>query len=333
VTTPALSSAHHPTARLRAAGAALAALGGVCLAVQGRINGQLGRQLHDGVLAALISFSVGSVLLLAVLPVLPAARAGFGRLREALRTESRTTASETLALRPWQLLGGTCGAFLVTTQGFTVSILGVAVFTVAVVAGQIVTSLPVDRAGLGPGGPQPITLPRAVGASLAVVAVIVSVSDHGAVTDPGGLWWAVLPAVAGLGLAWQSAVNGRVRAAADNVVVPTIVNFLVGTSVLVVATAFDLVFNGLPDALPGQWWLYAGGTMGIVAIMTAVTAVRVTGVLLLGMASVAGQLAGAVLLDLFVPAADAGLSVTRVVGITLTMVAVGIAAIRVRPRR
>jgi transporter family-2 protein len=307
---------------LRAAGAALAALGGVCLAVQGRINGQLGHLLHDGVLAALISFSVGSVLLLAALPVLPAARAGVGRLRAALRT---------MALRPWQLLGGTCGAFLVTTQGFTVSILGVAVFTVAVVAGQVVSSLPVDRAGLGPGGPQPITLPRAAGASLAVIAVIVSVSDHGAVAGSGGLWWAVLPAVAGLGLAWQAAVNGQVRAAAGNVVVPTIVNFLVGTCALLVATAFDLVVRGLPDALPGQWWLYTGGTMGIVAIMTAVTAVRVTGVLLLGLASVAGQLLGAVLLDLFVPAEGAGLSVTRVVGIAMTMVAVGVAAVHVSP--
>ncbi|GAB1508617.1 DMT family transporter [Actinophytocola sp. KF-1] len=323
MTTSAVSSAHHPTARLRAAGAALAALGGVGLAVQGRINGQLGHQLNDGVLAALISFSVGSVLLLAALPILPAARAGVGRLVESVRT---------MALRPWQLLGGTCGAFLVTTQGFTVSILGVAVFTVSVVAGQIVSSLPVDRAGLGPGGPQPITLPRAIGASLAVIAVIVSVSDHGVVTDPGGLWWAVLPAVAGLGLAWQSAVNGQVRAAAGNVVVPTVVNFLVGTSALLVAAVVDVLIRGLPDAMPTQWWLYTGGTMGIVAIMTAVTAVRVTGVLLLGMASVAGQLIGAVLLDVFVPAEGVELSVTRIVGITLTMVAVGIAAIRVKPR-
>ena len=323
MTTSAVSSAHHPTARVRAAGAALAALGGVGLAVQGRINGQLGHQLNDGVLAALISFSVGSVLLLAALPILPAARAGVGRLAESVRT---------MALRPWQLLGGTCGAFLVTTQGLTVSILGVAVFTVAVVAGQIVSSLPVDRAGLGPGGPQPITLPRAIGASLAVIAVIVSVLDHGVVTDPGGLWWAVLPAVAGLGLAWQTAVNGQVRVAADNVVVPTVVNFLVGTSALLVAAVVDVLVRGLPDSLPGEWWLYTGGTMGIVAIMTAVTAVRVTGVLLLGMSSVAGQLVGAVLLDLFVPAEGVELSVTRIVGITLTMVAVGIAAIRVKPR-
>jgi transporter family-2 protein len=323
VTTAAVSSAHHPTARLRAAGAALASFGGMALAVQGRVNGQLGHQIHDGVLAALISFSVGSVLLLAALPILPAARAGVGRLRESLRQG---------ALRPWQLLGGTCGAFLVTTQGLTVSILGVAVFTVAVVAGQVVSSLPVDRAGLGPGGPQPITLPRALGALLAVAAVIVSVADHGVVTDPGGLWLAALPAVAGLGLAWQTAVNGQVRQAAGNVVVPTVVNFLMGTSALVIAAVVDVLIRGLPDSMPTQWWLYTGGTMGIVAILTAVTAVRVTGVLLLGMSSVAGQLTGALLLDVFLPTTGSDLSVMSVVGIGMTMVAVGIAAIRVRGR-
>jgi transporter family-2 protein len=322
VSTAVASSAHHPPARLRAAGAALAALGGVALAVQGRINGQLGHELHDGVFAALISFSVGSVLLLTVLPILPAARAGVGRLRKALRDQ---------ALRPWQMLGGACGAALVTTQGITVSFLGVAVFTVAVVAGQIVCSLPVDRAGLGPGGPQPITLPRAAGALLAVVAVVISVSDHAAITASGGLWWAVLPAVAGCGLAWQAAVNGRVRVAADNVVVPTVVNFLVGTCALLLAALVDLIIRGWPAVPPGQWYLYVGGPLGIVAILTAVTAVRVTGVLLLGMASVAGQLIGAVLLDVFVPTAGE-LSVTTLVGIGLTMVAVGIAAIHVRRR-
>lgn len=323
MTTTVLSSAHHPTARLRAAGAALAAIGGMALAVQGRINGQLGLALHDGIFAALISFSVGSVLLLAVSPILPAARAGVGRLRQALRDQE---------LRPWQMLGGTCGAFLVATQGFTVPVLGVAVFTVAVVAGQVVSSLPVDRAGLGPGGAQPITLPRALGASLAVVAVIVSVSDHGALTGSGGLWLAVLPAVAGIGLAWQSAVNGQVREAARNIVVPTVLNFLVGTCALLVAAVVDVLVRGWPAALPGQWWLYVGGALGIVAILTAVTAVRMTGVLLLGMSSVAGQLTGAVLLDLFVPSGGNELTVAGVVGAALTMVAVGIAAIRVRRR-
>jgi bacterial/archaeal transporter family-2 protein len=311
-------SSPHPPAHVRVAGAALAALGGVALAVQGRINGQLGHLMHDGVFAALISFGTGTVLLVAAVSSTPSARAGLRRLRTSVRGGR---------LRVWQCLGGACGAFLVTTQGLTVSIIGVAVFTVAVVAGQVVASLVVDRRGLGPGEPQPVTPPRAIGALVAVVAVVIAISDHGAIRAAGGLWWALLPAVAGLGLAWQLAVNGLVRVAADHVVVPALVNFSVGTTVLVLAAGVDMLVRGLPAAPPGDWWLYLGGPLGIVTVVTAVTAVRFTGVLVLGLSSLAGQLIGAVLLDLVVPTTG-GLTVAGLVGTALTMVAVGIAAIR-----
>lgn len=313
-----ISSPHQPSARVRVAGAALAAVGGVALAVQGRVNGQLGHVMHDGVFAALISFGIGTVLLVVAVSITPSARAGLVRLRTSVRGGR---------LRAWQCLGGACGAFLVTSQGFTVSILGVAVFTIAVVAGQVVASLAVDRAGLGPGPAQPVTPPRAVGALLAVVAVVIAVSDHAGI-EAGGLWWALLPAVAGLGLAWQAAVNGLVRVESANVVVPTLVNFSVGTGALVLAALVDLAATGAPDAPPGEWWYYVGGPLGMVTILTAVSAVRFTGVLLLGLSSVAGQLVGAVLLDVFAPPAGAGLSTASLIGAAVTMVAVGVAAIR-----
>jgi transporter family-2 protein len=94
-----------------------------------------------------------------------------------------------------------------------------------------------------------------------------------------------------------------------------------------VAALADVVARGLPAAPPGEWWYYVGGPLGIVTILTAVAAVRYTGVLLLGLASVAGQLIGAVLLDVVVPTAG-GLTLASVLGTVVTMVAVGIAAIR-----
>ncbi|GAB3437035.1 DMT family transporter [Actinophytocola sediminis] len=313
-----ISSPHHPPARVRVAGTALAAGGGVALAVQGRVNGQLGHLMNDGVFAALFSFGIGAVLLVVAVAVTPSARAGLRRLRSSVRGGR---------LRLWQCLGGACGAWLVTTQGLTVSILGVAVFTVTAVAGQVVASLWVDRQGIGPSAAQPVTPARAAGAGVAIVAVIVAVSDRGATDQPGGLWWALLPAVAGLGLAWQLAMNGLVRVESANVIVPTLVNFAVGALVLTVATAVDLLIRGLPAPPPGDWWLYTGGPLGIIAVLTAVTAVRYTGVLVLGLGSVTGQLVGAVLLDATVPAAG-GLSVTSAIGAGLTMVAVAIVALR-----
>jgi transporter family-2 protein len=312
-----ISAPHHAPATQRAAGAALAALGGVCLAVQGRVNGQLGHLLDDGVFAALISFGVGLVPLLVTVAALPATRRAVARLVGSVRSGR---------LRWWECLGGMCGGFVVAAQGITVAMLGVAVFTVAVVSSNVVSGLVVDRKGIGPGGPQPVTTARAAGAVLAVVAVLVAVSSR--FGHPSGLWLAALPALAGIGLAWQVAVNGLVRRESGNVVVPTLVNFLAGTAVLIVAVAVDLLVRGAPKDLPGPWWLYLGGPLGIGAVLTAVTAVRFVGVLVLGLASIAGQLVGAVLLDLIVPAPGAGLTVAGVAGAAITMVAVGVAAVR-----
>jgi bacterial/archaeal transporter family-2 protein len=313
------SSPRHSPARVRVAGAALAAVGGVTLAVQGRVNGQLGHLMHDGVFAALFSFGIGAVLLVVAVAVTPSARAGLHRLRSSVRGGR---------LRVWQCLGGACGAWMVTTQGLTVSVLGVAVFTVAAVAGQVVASLWVDRQGIGPAAAQPVTPLRAAGAAIAVAAVVVAVADHGATGQPGGLWWALLPATAGLGLAWQLAYNGLVRVESASLVVPTMVNFSVGALVLVLAATVDVLVRGLPEPPPGDWWLYLGGPLGIATVLTAVTAVRYTGVLVLGLGSVAGQLAGAVVLDAVVPTAGGGLSVASLIGTALTMVAVVVAAVR-----
>ncbi|MGQ0837619.1 DMT family transporter [Actinokineospora sp.] len=301
---------------VRVVGAVLAAFGGVMLAVQSRVNGQLGSLLGDGLVAALISFLVGLVILSAAVAAVPVLRAGMARFVDSLRTRR---------LRPWQCLGGAAGACYVTSQGLTVSLLGVAVFTVAVVAGQVVSSLLVDRAGIGPGDAAPITPTRAVGAALAVVAVGVAVSDE--FGTPAQLWLALVPALAGAALGWQQAVNGLVRAAADSVVVATTVNFGVGTVALLLASTVDIAVRGLPAPLPGQWWLYAGGVLGIVALCTAVFAVRQIGVLLLGLCAVAGQVLGALLLDIVAPPPGGGVEVATVVGVVVTLLAAGIAAV------
>src|SRR2546430_2765962 len=124
----ATQTQHHIVPAQRIAGATLSALGGICLAVQGRLNGQLGVQLHDGLLAGVISTVIGLTLLLASAAVLPSVRRGFGRLVPALRAGR---------LRWWECLGGVCGGFVVGAQGLTIPSLGVAVFTVAVVGGNV----------------------------------------------------------------------------------------------------------------------------------------------------------------------------------------------------
>ncbi|HEY0700716.1 MAG TPA: DMT family transporter, partial [Micromonospora sp.] len=299
----------------RLAGVGLAVLAGVGVAAQSRVNGELGVRLGDGVAAATVSFGTGLLVLLVLVPATATGRAGLRALRSALHVGT---------LRPWQCLGGACGALLVTTQGLTVGVLGVAVFTVAVVAGQAGSSLLVDRAGVGPNGRQPVTLPRLAGGSLMVGAVLLSVGHR--LGEPATLGLAVLPALAGVGVAWQQAVNGRVRGATGSALTATGVNFAVGTAVLLLALVVDLAVRGhLPGDLPAELWLYTGGPIGIGFIAIAAALVRLTGVLLLGLATIAGQVVGAVLIDLAAPAQAGRPGLSTLCGAALALVAVAVA--------
>lgn len=309
---------HRPSPARRLVGVVLATIAGVAIAVQSRVNGELGVRLADGVAAAVISFGLGLLVLLVLVPATPGGRRGLAALRAALTTGR---------LRPWQCLGGLCGAFLVATQGLTVGTLGVAVFTVAVVAGQSASSLLVDRAGIGPSGRQPVTGRRLFGAVLTVLAVGLAVG--GRLNDPTALALAVLPLLAGIAVAWQQAVNGLVGRAAGSPLTATLVNFTVGIVALLAVFAVDIAVRGLPaGSPPAEPWLYLGGPIGITFIAIAAAVVEFTGVLLLGLATIAGQVVGAVLLDVLLPTAASRPDATTLLGAALTLAAVLIAARR-----
>ncbi|WP_238158499.1 DMT family transporter [Kribbella voronezhensis] len=298
---------------------------GMLVAVQSRINGELGNRLGDGVPAALISFISGLLILLVACLLIRRIRTS---LRNVWRT-IRTSSGEQGQLRWWQCIGGVAGAFLVATQSITVSVIGVAVFTVAVVAGQAVSSLVVDRLGFGPAGPQPYTTLRVVGAVLALAAVVLAVSDR--LNHPSGLLIAVLPALAGIGTAVQQAINGRVArtASADayGALAAGFINFLAGTAALVIVLLIDLFFRGAPRSLPTEPWLYFGGACGVIFISSAAAVVRVVGVFVLGLGTIAGQLIASLLIDLFLPASDQAVTFPVVAGTLLALVAVVVAAI------
>lgn len=286
------------------------------MALQSRINSALSERIHDSLAAATISFGSGLVLVAALVVGTAYGRRGAAAVRAALRDGT---------LRPWLCLGGASGAFFVFTQGATVGPLGLAVYTVALIAGQIASSLAVDRAGLGPSGAHAVSPTRLAGAALALVAVVVAVADR--FSSPHSLVLATLPALAGLGIAWQQAVTGRVRVA-GGALLATFVNFLVGTTVLLAALATAVGVRGAPAALPTEVWLYTGGCLGVVYIACAAAVVRLTGVLVLGLSMIAGQLTGAVLIDLVAPGRSGGLAVNTALGAVITLCAVLIAGLR-----
>lgn len=306
--------------RRSAVGVALALVSGLAIAAQSSINGRLAVQIDDAMLAAVISFGGGLLVLLLLLPVLPGMRAGVGKLRSAL-TDG--------ALRPWQLLGGACGATLVAGQAITVGALGVAMFTVGVVTGQTISGLFVDKHGLGPAGPRAITGQRLAGAGLMLVAVLVT--TWGGLDAAGSdIWLLALPLAGGVAVAVQQAINGRVGVAAGNPMTATLVNFTVGTAALLLGWLVSLALRGGPSGFPANPVLYLGGLVGIGFIAMAALVVRWIGVLVLGLATIAGQLVGSVLLDVLLPTRVGVVTPVTVLGVAVALVAIGVT---VAPRR
>jgi transporter family-2 protein len=156
-----------------------------------------------------------------------------------------------------------------------------------------------------------------------VVAVAVAAHDRLGSQETVGL--VGLPLLAGVAVAVQSALNGRVGAAARSPWPATLVSFVVAEVALGIALLVELLVRGAPAGrLPAEPWLYAAGVVGIVVIATATRFVGQVGVLVFSLASVSGQLLGALALDTVTVGPKP--SATTLVGIVVTFGAVVLAA-------
>lgn len=297
----------------------IAIAAGAGLATQGRVNGELGARLEHGILAAFISFAVGCVLLAVVLALSKRDRAGIARLIAVIRDGSMPW---------WYISTGLIGAFLVATQGLVIGTIGVALFTVGVVAGQTLSGLAVDRMAFGGLARKPVTAPRVFGALLALVAVGLALVGTGQIA---GVWLVVLPFVAGLLQALQQAMGGLVQRHSGSAIAQATQNFVVGTVALGLIVAVQTLVGVTAQPLPAEPWLYVGGTLGVVFVALSSVAVHHLGVLALSLAVICGQVLASVALDLLFPA-EHPVTVWSLVGAGLTIVAVTVSAMRRRPR-
>jgi transporter family-2 protein len=311
--------------RSRAALAPLVALGFFCgalVAVQSRINGQLGVDLGDGFIAAVISFGSGLLIVSLALVLSRAGRRGIRTVAAAVRTRE---------IPWWHTAGGFGGGLFVLSQGLYAGGLGIALFTVAIVAGQTISGMVIDSRGIGKVGPRAITVTRVIGAVLALVAVVIAVLPqlnghvHVAVT--------ILPFAIGLLVGAQQALNGQIKSLAGSAVSATFFNFVGGTALLLVFAIVNVIVAGLPHGFPTNPLLYAGGLVGVLFIAGFAAITPIVGVLLQSLAAVSGQLIMALVVDYIAPTDDLGVGIATVIGTVLTLVAVIVAAIRSRPVR
>lgn len=292
----------------------LAALSGILISLQARANGELSLRLDNGLQAAFISFSSGLLLISIVSIFNPGIKDGIKKLKSAVKRKE---------IAPWTLFAGALGGAFVAVQTQIVPLIGVAIYSVASIAGQSATSLFVDRIGLTGGGKKPISPRRIAAAIVTVLAVFVSVFDR---IDAKNL---SLIAVALAGLAGaivgiQRAMNGLINEHSQQSFTTSLLNFIMGSSALgivfLIAVAIGKVnFVALPA---GPWWIYTGGTIGVIYIAFTSTIVQHLGVLTFTLFSTGGTLIGALLIDIVLPTKGVSISAYLVSGIVMTFLGV-----------
>lgn len=290
--------------------------------VQARLNAGLVEVTGNPLQVSLLNLAAAALVSSVVIAVSPTLRTSWRMLIAAARSG---------ALRPWQLTGGALGGYYIAIQGSVSLAVGVAVFTVAVVAGQTATALVVDRLGFGPMGRQDISIARVFAAALAVVAVLVAGSGRWHETSVGSVGLLlVLAASAGAASAFQSAVNGRVGAYTRNGITAAWMNFMVGAVLMVVVVSVvDLVSGTDWAPIPaGDWWMAVAGVFGLGYIATIAWVVRFVGVLVSSLLTLTGLLVGSILVDLLAPTRGSAVTWQLLVAVVLTAAAVALASLR-----
>ena len=104
-------------------------------------------------------------------------------------------------------------------------------------------------------------------------------------------------------------------------------------TLLVLICAVHLLIRPWTPVLPANPLLYLGGTVGVVFIAAQAVLVRTTGVLVLGLAVLSGQLVMAVVFDAVLPLPGNTLTLVGLIGAALTLAAVVIAVLPSRRSR
>ena len=303
----------------------LAALSGILIALQARANGELSYQLGNGLEAALVSFGSGLVIIIFISLFNPSIKEGIRNLRVAVQEKK---------IARWKLFAGMLGGTWVAVQTHIVPLIGVAIFSVASIAGQATASLIVDRIGLTGGGKKLLSKRRVAAALITVLAVLLSVLDR---LDASNLskFAVFLGVITGALGGIQRAMNGEINEYSQQSFTTSLLNFIMGTTFLVVLLIVMILAKRI-ELVPlpsGPWWIYTGGVIGVIYIAFSSTIVQHLGVLNFTLFSVGGQLVGSLAIDFLYPTDGVQISAYLISGIVMTYLGVivgGVSSSRVR---
>jgi transporter family-2 protein len=270
--------------------------------------------MNDSLEAAIVSFSTGLAFVCLIALFRKDVRVGFSQIFKSVSLKQ---------LPRWRIGAGVLGASFVAMQTHVVPISGVALFTVASLAGQTAISLWVDHVGLIGTGRSIITKRRVVAAVITVLAVVVSAWNRFSMSDFSILAIG-LAVFAGTWVGVQRALNGQINSYSKQSFATSLLNFITGTSFLLILLLIRSLFtdHSIMNFTTGPWWMFLGGTIGVFYIALSAVAVQHVGVLEFTLFSVGGMLIGSLLIDLIVPTQGTVISGYLIAGILLTYLGV-----------
>lgn len=322
-----MSQSTSATHRVKPAHIVLTFVASVVVSAQSTVNAEMNKITQNPLVTALSVFAMG----LLVTGIMTFARAD---IRSAFFSVPSLVRSG--RLKWWHLLGGFTGATFVAVQSGLVSVTGVAVFTVSVVAGQTAGALLVDKYGIGPAGKQAITLGRVASSLLGVVGVVIAITggDSQHQIAIGGI---LASFAIGFIVCIQPALNGQVAIQSGQAIAATLVNFIAGLGMIAVIFATTQLISPQSFSYPPAPWenpaVWLGGPFGVFFVLTAARMASALGVFVFTLTSVLGQLSGAILMDVLFPTSATDLSLRLFVGVFITGSAVVLASVTSKPSK
>lgn len=264
----------------------LVIIGGVFMSFQSPTNATLSGYVGH-FQASVLSFGGGVLILL-----IASALNGTGNL------------SLLFTAQPWQMTGGLYGAYVVLIVTYAAPVLGIALTLTIIMLGQLIMGLAIDQFGLFLSEQIEVTFLRIVGIIIVAAGIIIVYfgnkgSNKSAAASKKAIIIGFLCLLAGIGGAVQIPTNASLAVIIGQTE-GALISFAGGFLILLIIT---LIINkgrfGKIKGIGVKPWMLLGGLYGAAGVLFNLIAAPYTGIVLVTIAGMLGQIGGALIVDNF----------------------------------
>ncbi|MFT8592904.1 MAG: DMT family transporter [Bifidobacterium sp.] len=278
---------------------------GFGLPLQTAINSRLRRIVRSPLVSSMISFSVGTLFLVAIL---------------ILSRQGLLISEATIAHQPWWIwIGGILSVVYLTGNIVLFPHLGAAQTVIMPVVGQLSMSMLIDNFGWFDSQRHPLTVIRVIGGIVVLLGVLLVVftnsarselkiqKSHASVDErrprnsTSALPWQIAGVVTGMLSAAQTAINGHLGTVLASPEKAAFISFLVGTVALwIIVAAYEHGIHVKPAfSRKNPWWVWIGGVIGSLFVLGNAYMVPKIGTGLTVVVVLFGMISGGLVVDSF----------------------------------